>query len=292
MSLTMGGGPLAHDAPATVNYRLESPRHALLLHPFPRRVRAELAGRTVLDSLRGALLHETALPPQLYVPAEDIDPGLLSPSDHTTHCPYKGDAAYWHLRVGERVVENAVWAYPEPTAEAAWLRGLSALYWTAADTWYDEDQAVQGHLRDPYHRVDTRPTSAAVRVTYGDLVLAESTAPRLLSETGLPNRHTCRPATSAASTWCPARRSPTAPTRAAPSTGTCAWTAARSPTSRGPCPTRCTRRSTCATTCASCTTTSPSRWSAARRRPPSARARACGQRARAVTASGYCRTRG
>ncbi|MBX9391363.1 DUF427 domain-containing protein [Streptomonospora nanhaiensis] len=189
MSLTMGGGPLAHDAPATVNYRLESPRHALLLHPFPRRVRAELAGRTVLDSLRGALLHETALPPQLYVPAEDIDPGLLSPSDHTTHCPYKGDAAYWHLRVGERVVENAVWAYPEPTAEAAWLRGLSALYWTAADTWYDEDQAVQGHLRDPYHRVDTRPTSAAVRVTYGDLVLAESTAPRLLSETGLPNRH-------------------------------------------------------------------------------------------------------
>ncbi|MUL43038.1 DUF427 domain-containing protein [Streptomonospora sp. PA3] len=189
MSLTLGGGPFAHDAPATVNYELRSPHHALYMHPFPRRVRAELGGRAVLDSERGMLLHETSLLPQLYVPAEDIDAKLLAPSDRTTHCPYKGDASYWHLRVGERVAENAVWAYPDPTPDAAWLRGYSAMYWDAADTWFDEDEPVRGHLRDPYHRVDTRPATVLVRVALGELVLARSARPKVLSETGLPNRY-------------------------------------------------------------------------------------------------------
>ncbi|QBI55317.1 DUF427 domain-containing protein [Streptomonospora litoralis] len=189
MSLTMGGGPFARDAPATVNYRIESPHHALYMQPFPRRVRAELGGQEVLDSDRGMLLHETSLLPQLYVPTEDIRTELLTPSDRTTHCPYKGDASYWHLRVGERVAENAVWAYPDPAPEAAWLRGLSAVYWDAADTWLDEDEPVRGHLRDPYHRVDARPATLLVQVAFGDRVLARSAKPKVLSETGLPNRY-------------------------------------------------------------------------------------------------------
>jgi len=189
MSLTMGGGPFARDAPATVNYRLEAPHHALYMHAFPRRVRAELGGQGVLDSEQGMLLHETSLLPQLYVPTDDLRADLLTPSDHTTHCPYKGDASYRHLRVGGRVAENAVWSYPDPVPQAAWLRGLSALYWDAADTWFEEDEPVHGHLRDPYHRVDTRPAAALVRVALGDAVLARSAKPRMLSETGLPNRH-------------------------------------------------------------------------------------------------------
>ncbi|GAA4909925.1 DUF427 domain-containing protein [Streptomonospora salina] len=189
MSLTMGGGPFAHDAPAAVNYRIESPHHSLFMHAFPRRVRAELGGETVLDSRRGMLLHETSLLPQLYVPTEDIAEQLLAPSDRTTHCPYKGDASYRHLRVGDRAAENAVWSYPEPAPEAGWLAGFSAMYWNAADAWYDEDEPVRGHLRDPYHRVDTRPASLLVRVAWGDTVIARSARPALLSETGLPNRY-------------------------------------------------------------------------------------------------------
>ena len=56
------------------------------------------------------------------------------------------------------------------------------------DEWYDEDERVEGHLRDPYHRVDVRRSSRPVRVRLGEEVLAETRSPLLLSETGLPNR--------------------------------------------------------------------------------------------------------
>ncbi|TDQ46851.1 DUF427 domain-containing protein [Actinorugispora endophytica] len=188
MSLTLGGGPLSARPPATVNYRLERPEHALFMHPFPRRVRAERGGRTVLDTERGLLLHETRLLPVLYAPVEDFDRSLLRDSDHTTHCPYKGDAVYRTLAAGESVFPDAVWSYPEPRAEAAWLSGLAAMYWDAADAWYDEDERVRGHLRDPYHRVDVRRSARRVRVSLGDAVVALTDRPRVLSETGLPNR--------------------------------------------------------------------------------------------------------
>lgn len=188
MSLTRSHGPLSVDAPKTVNFRIEGPAHKLLAHPFPRRVRAEVAGRTVLDTRGGVLLHETALLPRFYVPETDIDQGLFIPSEHMTHCPFKGDATYRTLRVGDRVVENALWAYPDPKPEASWLAGYASLYWEAADAWYDEDEQVFAHLTDPFTRVDIRPTSRHVQVLAGDVVVAESRSPLVLSETALPNR--------------------------------------------------------------------------------------------------------
>lgn len=188
MGLTRTDGPLAPRAPGTVNYRIDGPAHKLLMHPFPRRVRAEFAGRTVLDTRRGVLLHETALPPRLYVPEDDLDATAFVRTAHTTHCPFKGDATYRSLRVGDRVVENALWAYPAPVAAAPWLAGYASLYEEAADAWFDEDEPVLGHLPDPFHRVDVRSTSRHVRVLAGDVLVAESHAPLVLSETGLPNR--------------------------------------------------------------------------------------------------------
>jgi uncharacterized protein (DUF427 family) len=187
MGLTYGAGPLSAHAPKEVNYRLDGPAHKLLMHPFPRRIRAEFAGRTVLDSRRAVLLHETALPPRLYVPEPDLDVSAFVPSDHNTHCPFKGDATYRTLRVGDRQVENALWAYPDPVDAAPWLTGYASLYCEAADAWYDEDELVHG-LADPFHRVDVRASSQRVQVLAGDTVLAESRSPLVLSETGLPNR--------------------------------------------------------------------------------------------------------
>jgi uncharacterized protein (DUF427 family) len=192
MGLTYGDGPLAAGAPKTVNYRVEAPAHRLLAHPFPRRVRAEFAGRTVLDTTGGFLLHETGLPPRLYVPETDLDASAFVPSDHTTHCPFKGDATYRTLTVGDRVVENALWAYPDPKPEAPWLAGYASLYWAAADTWYDEDEPVRG-LTDPYHRVDVRRSARHVQVLAGDTVDAESHEPLVLAETGLPLRYYLTP---------------------------------------------------------------------------------------------------
>ena len=147
MSLTFPGAPLASEPPATTNYAIEGPRHRLLLHPFPRRVRARFAGETVLDSTRGAMLHESNILPRFYVPLEDVRADLLERTDHSTHCPFKGDASYWSVRVGDRVAENAVWTYEDPIPEARWLRGLVSVYTERMDAWLDEDEEVVG-LRD------------------------------------------------------------------------------------------------------------------------------------------------
>ncbi len=189
MTLTLSDGPLAAKAPHTVNYRIDGPDHRLLFTEFPRRVRALFGHQTALDSTRGMLLHETEYLPQLYVPREDIRAEMLEPSEHTTHCPFKGDAAYWSLRAGDRVAENAVWEYHEPTDEARWLRGYLAVEFGAMEAWFDEDEEIDGHFRDPYHRVDARHSRRHVRVVVDGEVVADTDRLALLSETGLPNRY-------------------------------------------------------------------------------------------------------
>ncbi|WP_370326511.1 DUF427 domain-containing protein [Euzebya sp.] len=188
MTLTLGDGPLTTTPPEQTNYTVDGPPHRLLLSPFPRRVRAVFAGQVVLDTVEGRLLHESNMLPVLYVPTADVSADLLVDSDHTTHCPFKGDARYWSIRVGDRTATDAVWGYPDPKAAAAWLEGYQAFYWDRLDAWFDEDEQVHGHLRDPYHRVDARRSSRHVVVRHGDVVLAESTRPVVVSETGLPNR--------------------------------------------------------------------------------------------------------
>lgn len=188
VSLTMSSGPLSTRPAQTVNYRIEGPARLLYFDAFPRRVRAVLNGRTVLDSVHAMLLHETGEPPQLYVPAQDVVGHLLEREDTVVGCRFKGDAERYSMRVGERIVEDALWAFPEPDPEADWLRGYLGVRWDAMDGWFDEAEEVAGGLRDPYHRVDVLATERRVRVDLDGRVLAETAQPLLVSETGLPNR--------------------------------------------------------------------------------------------------------
>lgn len=188
MALTFGEAPLSSRPRDTVNYRIDGPGHRLLFEPFPRRVRAVFGGTTVLDTTNGMLLHESNLLPQLYLPRDDVRDDLLTATDHRTHCPFKGDASYWSIMVKDRTAEDAVWSYLDPLPQASWLRDHVALYWDSMDAWFDEDEQVVGHLRDPYHRVDVRSTSRYVQVVAGEEVIAESRRTVLLSETCLPNR--------------------------------------------------------------------------------------------------------
>ncbi|HEX7382377.1 MAG TPA: DUF427 domain-containing protein [Nevskiaceae bacterium] len=187
MSLTTARGPLSM-TPARTNYRIDGPAHRLFFDAFPRRVRAFVHDVAVLDTRAGMLLYETGLLPQLYVPRADVRMDLLEQTAHVTHCPFKGEASYWSIHVGDRMVENAAWAYPTPIASASWLQDYVAFYWRAIDRWMDEDETVEGHLRDPYHRVDVRRSSRRVEVRVGERVVADSRRAVLLSETGLPNR--------------------------------------------------------------------------------------------------------
>jgi len=190
MSLTLGKGPLARGRAGSFNFDLAAaaPAHVLYLDEVPQRIRAEVAGQTVLDTHRAKALYESNIPAVWYIPFEDVRTDLLTPTDHSTHCPFKGDAAYWSLRVGDRVEENVVWSYPEPIDGAPPLAGLAAFYFDRMDAWYEEDDRVLGHPRDPYHRVDVHRSSDHVVVRVGGEVVAETRAPAKLFETSLPPR--------------------------------------------------------------------------------------------------------
>ncbi|MEM9562314.1 MAG: DUF427 domain-containing protein [Actinomycetota bacterium] len=189
MTLTLGTGPLAAGAPDTTNYVIDGPQHKLLFSLFPRRIRAVLGGRTIVDSERAMLLHESNIFPVVYLPVDDVSMDHLARTEHSTNCPFKGDATYWTITAGDVVEENAAWSYETPIDGASWLRGYLAIEWGRMDHWYDEDDEIFGHIRDPYHRVDARPTGRRFQVSIDGRVVAETTGAFVVSETGGPNRH-------------------------------------------------------------------------------------------------------
>lgn len=189
MSLTIGPGPLAARDADPLNYSLDgAPKHRLFLARDQRRIRAVVGDTVVLDTTRAALLHESQLLPVVYAPLEDYRQDLLTRTSTSTHCPFKGDASYWTLRVGERVVEDALWAYEEPNAESSWLRGLGALWANKVDAWFVEEDRVVGHVRDPFHRVDAHVSTREAVVRVGGTEVARTPRPVLIFETGLPLR--------------------------------------------------------------------------------------------------------
>lgn len=189
MSLTMGIGPLAAANRNRLNADLSAaPAHLLYSHEAGKRVRGVVNGETVLDTERAVLLHETGLMPQWYVPRDDVRTDLLTPTATTTHCPFKGDASYWTLTVGDRIETDAVWSYADPLPAVPELAGLMAFYFDRFDAWLEEDEQVLGHPRDPFHRVDTRRSSRRITVRVGGAVVAETDRAVALFETGLPVR--------------------------------------------------------------------------------------------------------
>lgn len=194
MTLTLGIAPLASGAPTTANYVLDGPERKLLFSPFPRRIRAELNGVTVLDSDNAMLLHESDVFPVVYVPVADVAMDRFTRTDRSTHCPYKGDASYWTITAGGKTVDNAAWAYESPIEPAAWLEGYLAVEWGRMDHWFDEDDEIFGHIRDPFHRVDARPTSRRVQVRIDGNLVADSTSAFVVSETGFENVYYLPPA--------------------------------------------------------------------------------------------------
>ena len=149
-----------------------------------RRVRAVFNDVTVADSTRVMLLLEYGHLPVFYFPIDGVRIDLLEPTAHHTHCPLKGDASYWTVKVGDRVAENAAWGYPDPRPDGPPLKDYLAFYWNKMDAWYEEDERVFGHARDPHKRVDVLPSSRHVRIELGGVTVADTRRPRMLLETG------------------------------------------------------------------------------------------------------------
>ena len=96
-------------------------------------MRVGFNSRFIAASTRVHLLHETGHIPVYYFPREDVRMDHLGPTDHGTHCPYKGDAPYFSVVVDDRRAENAVWWYPEPIDAVCEIADYVAHYWNAID---------------------------------------------------------------------------------------------------------------------------------------------------------------
>ena len=140
------------------------------VEPSPRWVRAVVDGTAVADSK--AVMTVTLGLPAYYVPVADVRMDLLEPSERKETSSVLGERSFWHLRVGDRVIENAAWAFAPPT-DGPKLVGYVAFYWDRIDHWYEEDDEVFVHPRDPYHRVDVLSSSRHVSVIAGGEVVAE-----------------------------------------------------------------------------------------------------------------------
>lgn len=165
------------------------PGHWVHVSDSPRNVRVLFGGETIADSKRVKLLRESNILPVYYFPKQDVRTNLLAASQHTTECPYKGKASYWTPQVGARRAENAVWGYREPLPDATGLKDHFAFEWTKMDNWFEEDEEIFIHPRDPFKRVDALPSKRHVRVVIDGQTVADTRRPYLLFETNHPVRY-------------------------------------------------------------------------------------------------------
>jgi uncharacterized protein (DUF427 family) len=161
-------------------------RGQVRVEPSQKRVRAYLGGELVFDTIRPSLVWEIPHYPAYYIPLEDVV-AKLDATDTVTHSPSRGDAQHFTVRTSRAEAVDAAWRYPDSPLEA--IRDLVRIEWPAMDSWFEEDEEVIVHPRSPYSRVDTLSSSRHVRVLIDGVVVADSTRPVLLFETGLPTRY-------------------------------------------------------------------------------------------------------
>jgi uncharacterized protein (DUF427 family) len=154
-----------------------------------RRVRVVFGGVIVANSAHVMLLHEFGRLPVFYFPLQHVRMDLMEETSRRSYSPLKGEASYWTIRVGDHVAEDAAWSSPSPLPDGPPIKDYLAFYWHLMDAWYEEDEQVFAHARDPYKRVDILPSSRHVQVVLAGVTIADSRRPRLLLETGLPTRY-------------------------------------------------------------------------------------------------------
>ena len=108
--------------------RIPGPDHPITIEPASMRVKVTANGQLIADTVEALVLREATYPAVFYIPRKDANLALLSRSDHSTYCPYKGDASYFSLPAGVDRAENAIWTYEAPYDAVASIRDHLAFY--------------------------------------------------------------------------------------------------------------------------------------------------------------------
>ena len=150
-----------------------------------KRVRAMLGGEVVVDTTSPLLVWEVPYYPTYYFPAADVNTDLLVETGETRRSPSRGEATQYLVKAGNS--EGTAYSYPDPKIPE--LAGHYALLWNSMDHWFEEDEEVYVHPRDPHTRLDILPSSRRVRIEIDGVTVADSTNASFLFETGLPVRY-------------------------------------------------------------------------------------------------------
>lgn len=156
------------------------------VEPVPRRVRAMLGGEVVLDTTDARYVWEWPNYPQYYIPLADVHPSVLVDEQHDQKLRL-GTARRHGLRVGDISRPGSARVYTDDAASG--LARTVRFDWDALDAWFEEDEEIFVHPRSPYTRVDALRSTRTVRVERDGVVLAESSSPVMVFETGLPTRY-------------------------------------------------------------------------------------------------------
>jgi uncharacterized protein (DUF427 family) len=161
--------------PAAVRGRVE---------PAPRRVRGFLGRDLLFDTTAARYVWEVPYYPQYYIPLADVTPGVLRDDGHPQRVQF-GPSRIFSLVTPSGTVEGAARVFDAGDGAVA---GLVSFTWDAV-TWFEEDEPIYGHPRNPYARVDALRSHRHVTVSLDGTTLADTASPVLLFETGLPTRY-------------------------------------------------------------------------------------------------------
>ncbi len=114
--------------------------HPIAIEPTNGRVQVRINGEIVADTHAALGLKEATLPVVQYIPIGDVVQHVLTPSETSTYCPFKGDASYYHVTAGGDTVADAIWTYEQPYPAVAAIVGHVAFYPNKADISVDADQ--------------------------------------------------------------------------------------------------------------------------------------------------------
>jgi uncharacterized protein (DUF427 family) len=156
------------------------------VEPVPRRIRATLGGKTVFDTTQALYLWEWEFYPQYYIPMADVDKAVLFDSGHEGKA-LRGMTKLYDLRVDDIERLGAARLFTASHLDA--IVDHVRFEWSQLDSWFEEDEEVYVHPRSPYVRVDALRSTSEVRVELDGLILAHSSSPVMVFETGLPTRY-------------------------------------------------------------------------------------------------------
>lgn len=141
--------------------------HPITVEKAASRWRARFAGHVIADSADALILREADYPPVVYFPRADVEMGFMSRTARGTHCPYKGDAAYYTVLMDGQFAENAVWTYEQPFPLMEAIEGRLAFYPDMIEVY-----AVDDAVAHPHHHVDAEAIADEVpTVRVDDVVL-------------------------------------------------------------------------------------------------------------------------